>query len=264
MGDEQADMVFIDPPYNVPIDGHVCGLGAVKHREFIMASGEMLEAEFIAFLQRSLTNHAEHCRDGAIVYSCMDWRGLFQLQTAARQADLSMLNLCVWAKTNAGMGSLYRSQHELILVLKNGTAPHRNNVQLGRYGRYRTNIWRYEGATSIRASRRAELAAHPTTKSSAMIGDAIKDVTKRGDLILDGFAGSGTTILAAQKTGRRCRAIEIDPGYVDVAIRRWQAYTGEKAIDAESGATFDELAASRTAEPARPVRKRRKPSTMEG
>ncbi len=262
-GKEHAAMVFVDPPYNVAIDGHVCGLGAIRHREFAMASGEMSEAEFTDFLQRhspTMQTIVETERS----FCCMDWRHLYELQTAARQVKLSTLNFCIWRKTNAGMGALYRSQHELILVLKKGTAPHQNNVQLGRFGRYRTNVWTYEGATSVRASRREELALHPTVKPVTLIADAIKDVTRRGDLVLDGFAGSGTTILAAQKTGRRCYAIELDPGYVDVAIRRWQSYTGEKAIHAESGSMFDDLAASRTAEPARPVRKRRKPSTTEG
>lgn len=263
MGDEHADVVFTDPPYNVKVDGHVCGLGSIRHRNFEMASGEMSEVQFTDFLQQSLKNHAEHCRNGAVIFCCMDWRHLFEVQTAARQAGLSTLNLAVWAKTNAGMGSLYRSGHELILVLKRGNAPHQNNVQLGRYGRYRTNVWHHEGANSIRASRRAELAQHPTVKPVALVADAIKDVSRRGDLVLDGFAGSGSTIIAAQRTGRHCCAIELDPGYVEVAIRRWQALTGEEAIHAESGLTFEQLAASRSIEPARRTRKRRKPATPE-
>jgi DNA modification methylase len=263
MHNEQADMAFTDPPYNVRIDKHVCGLGTIHHREFKMACGEMSEDEFVRFLQHTLKNHAEHCRNGAVIFCCMDWRHLFELQTAARRVDLPTLNLCVWSKTNGGMGAFYRSAHELILVLKKGNAPHRNNIQLGRYGRYRTNVWHIEGANTIRAARREELALHPTVKPVTLVAEAIKDVTKRGDLVLDGFAGSGTTILAAQKTGRRCCAIELDPGYVDVAIRRWQALSGEEAVHAESGIAFEELAESRAAEPAPRTRKRRKPTSPE-
>ncbi len=255
---EEADAVFIDPPYNVRIDGHVGGLGSIHHGAFPMACGEMSETEFTEFLQAALTTVSRHCIDGAVLFICMDWRHLYELQTAARQAGLSMLNLCVWAKTNAGMGSFYRSQHELVFVFKKGSEPHTNNVQLGRYGRYRTNVWRYEGANSISPNRRAELAMHPTVKPVALVSDAIKDVTRRGDLVLDGFAGSGTTVLAAQRPGRRCYGIELDPGYVDVAIRRWQNLTGEDAVHANLDMTFAELAETRTATTRR-CRKRRKP-----
>jgi DNA modification methylase len=262
-GGEQARAVFIDPPYNVPIDGHVSGSGRIRHREFAMASGELTEAEFTDFLHRSLSNLAPHCTDGAVFFVCIDWRHLYELQTAARQAELLPLNLCVWAKTNAGMGSFYRSHHELVLVLKKGSGPHINNVQLGQYGRYRTNLWTYEGANSIRPSRRAELALHPTVKPTALVADAIKDVTRRGDLVLDSFAGSGTTILAAENTGRRCYAIELDPAYVDVAIRRWQDNTGEQAVHAESGSSFEQIANAR-ATSAPQVRRRRRPLETEG
>lgn len=258
LGGDQARAVFIDPPYNVEIDGNVCGSGRIHHREFAMASGEMSEAEFTDFLHRSLSNVVQHCTDGAVLFCCMDWRHLYQLQTAARRAELAQLNLCVWAKTNAGMGTFYRSHHELVLVLKKGSAPHLNNIALGRYGRYRTNVWTYEGANSIRPSRRAELALHPTVKPVAMVADAIKDVTRRGDLVLDSFAGSGTTILAAENTGRRCYAIELDPAYVDVAIRRWQTYTGAQAVHADSGSSFEQIAEAR-AIPASRVRRRRRP-----
>lgn len=258
IGGEHAEAVFMDPPFNVRIDGHASGLGSVHHREFPMASGEMTEAEFTAFLQTALTSISKFCVDGSVLFICMDWRHLFELQTAARQADLSTLNLCVWSKTNAGMGSFYRSKHELVLVLKKGNAPHRNNIQLGQYGRYRTNVWEYEGANTLSRKRRAELALHPTVKPVALVADAIKDVTQRGDLILDGFAGSGTTIIAAHRTGRRCYAVELDPGYVDVAVRRWQAFTGEDAIHAETSMTFAEVTKTRAATTRR-CRKRRKP-----
>jgi DNA modification methylase len=255
---EQARAVFIDPPFNVRIEGHVSGAGRIHHREFAMAAGEMSEQEYIGFLHQALSNLAGHCVDGAVIFACIDWRHLYELQTAVRRAELTMLNLCVWAKTNAGMGSFYRSQHELVMVLKKGSAPHRNNVELGRYGRYRTNVWRYEGATSIRPSRRAELELHPTVKPVALVADAIKDVTRRGDLVLDSFAGSGTTILAAERTSRRCYALEIDPGYVDVAVRRWQRLTGLEVTHADTGLAFDQVAASRTLDMPR-VRRRRRP-----
>lgn len=258
MGEEEAHAVVTDPPYNVQIGGHVGGSGRIQHREFAMAAGEMSEAEFTAFLRQILINLARHCIDGAVLFIFMDWRHLYELQTAARHAGLAILNLCVWAKTNAGMGSLYRSQHELVVVLKKGTAPHVNNIQLGRYGRYRTNLWTYEGANSIRPSRRAELALHPTVKPVALVADAIKDVTRRGDLVLDSFAGSGTTILAAEKTGRRCYAAELDPIYIDVAVRRWQTLTGRQAVHADYGMTFDQLAENRPTT-VRRIRKRRKP-----
>ncbi len=241
MADEAAQMVFTDPPYNVPIDGHVCGLGSVKHAAFAMASGEMSEAEFIAFLQTVLDHLAAHSSDGAIHFVCMDWRHLFELLTAGRWVFTDLKNLCVWNKTNGGMGSLYRSKHELVAVFKAGSGPHVNNVELGVHGRYRTNVWDYAGINSFGKERNAELAMHPTVKPVALVEDAILDCSRRGDIVLDAFAGSGTTLIAAERSGRRGYGLELDPRYVDAALRRFRNFTGEEPVHAASGFTFGEL-----------------------
>ena len=239
---EKAGMVFCDPPYNVPIEGHVCGLGDVHHDEFAMASGEMSEPEFTEFLAAALGNLARFSADGALHFICMDWRHAFELLSAARGVYTETKNLCVWAKTNAGMGSLYRSQHELVFVFKSGRAPHINNVALGRHGRHRTNVWTYPGVNTFGRDRLEILRLHPTVKPVALVMDAIKDCSRRNDLVLDAFMGSGTTMIAAERTGRRARGIELEPRYVDVAIRRWQGETGLPAIHAGSGRSFDEIA----------------------
>jgi DNA modification methylase len=249
-GGKQAAMVFTDPPYNVKIDGHVSGLGKVRHQEFAMASGEMSSEEFTRFLQTYMTHAARFSADGAVHYHCMDWRHLPEILTAGASAYTSLIAMCVWNKTNAGMGSLYRSKHELVLVYKNGTAPHFNNVNLGRDGRYRTNVWDYAGANAFGRNRDADLAAHPTVKPVALVADAIRDCSRRGDIILDPFAGSGTILLAAERTGRKAAAIELDPRYVDVAVRRWQQRTGKVARLAATGQTFAELAAREDDAPA--------------
>lgn len=243
--DDQASAVFTDPPYNVPIDGHVSGLGKHKHDDFAMASGEMSEDEFIAFNIHYLEAMLGYLKDGAVLALCMDWRHLFELQSAINRCALKQLNLCVWNKTNGGMGSLYRSQHELVVIAKKGRTPHTNNVQLGKYGRYRTNVWDYAGANSFGAGRDADLADHPTVKPVGLVADFIRDVTAHGELVLDAFMGSGTTILAAERTGRRAAGIEIDPRYVDVAIRRWQEMTGQDAMLSETGETFSEVSQQR-------------------
>jgi DNA modification methylase len=245
LGDEPVQMVFTDPPYNVPIDGHVGGLGSVKHAEFQMASGEMSEEEFIAFLASFMRLAAAHSVDGAIHFLCMDWRHMGEMLAAGRSVYGGPKNLCVWSKTNAGMGSFYRSQHELVFVFKVGTGKHINNFGLGERGRYRSNVWVYPGVNTFKRSRMNELEAHPTVKPLAMVIDALKDCSRRRGIVLDPFVGSGTTLLAAEKTGRVCRALELDPHYVDVAIRRWQALTGQSAVHLSSGRTFDELAAER-------------------
>jgi DNA modification methylase len=244
MGEERASMVFTDPPYNVRIEGHASGLGTIHHRPFPMASGEMDKAEFTDFLGRALRNLAAFSGDGSLHYVCMDWRHLDELLAAGRQAYGELKNLCVWVKDNAGMGSLYRSQHELIFVFKHGRNRHRNNVQLGQFGRSRSNVWEYRGANSFaRCSEEGNLLAlHPTVKPAALVADAILDCSARGDIVLDAFLGSGTTVIAAERTGRRCCALELDPGYVDTAIRRWQAFTGDKARHAATGRDFDGLA----------------------
>jgi DNA modification methylase len=245
MAGAEAAMSFTDPPYNVPIAGHVSGLGKAQHREFAMGSGEMSEAEFTSFLTAFLEHCSEHLRDGAVLCVCIDWRHAFELQSAARASGLTLLNICVWNKTNAGMGSLYRSKHELVLILKKGKAPHRNNVELGRHGRYRTNVWDYAGANSFGRTRDQDLADHPTVKPVSLVADAIRDVTARGEIIVDPFMGSGTTILAAERTGRIAYGTEIDPAYVDVAVRRWQTMSGQEAVLAETGQTFAAMSASR-------------------
>ena len=244
MGEERASVVFTDPPYNVPIDGHASGLGAIHHRPFPMASGEMNGAEFTAFLRQAFANLAAFTVDGALHYICMDWRHVDELLAAGRGPYGEPKNLCVWVKDNAGMGSLYRSQHELIFVFKHGRQRHRNNVQLGQFGRNRSNVWHYPGANSFaRCGAEGNLSAlHPTVKPVAMIADAILDSSARGDIVLDGFLGSGTTVIAAERTGRRCYGIELDPVYVDTIIRRWQGLTGGSADHAASGRGFDDLA----------------------
>jgi DNA modification methylase len=244
MGDERAAMVFTDPPYNVAIDGHATGLGAIHHRPFPMASGEMDGAQFAAFLAAAFKNLAAFSIDGSIHFICMDWRHLEEILAASRNAYSGLLNLCVWTKSNCGMGSFYRSQHELVFVFKYGRRGHRNNVQLGRFGRNRSNVWPYPGANSF--ARRGEegnlLALHPTVKPVAMVADAILDCTARGDVVLDTFLGSGTTVIAAERTGRRCYGLELDRLYVDTIIRRWQALTRDEARHAASGRSFDDLA----------------------
>ena len=242
LGTDQADVVFTDPPYNVQMAGNAGGRGRIRHAEFVMASGEMSEAEYIAFLRTTLGHAARVSRDGAVQFVFMDWRHLFELYSIARDIYSEVLNLCVWAKTNAGMGALYRSQHELVLVAKVGTAPHRNNVELGRHGRNRTNLWIYQGMTTVRADRADEYALHPTIKPVSLITDAIRDVSQRGDIVLDPFSGSGSTIIAAERSGRRARAIELDPVFCDVAVRRWQSFTGKTAFLESTGESFEEIA----------------------
>ena len=235
---DRAQMVFTDPPYNVQINGHVGGRGAIKHREFAMASGEMTDAQFTEFLSASLSHIGSFADDGAICFVCMDWRHTQQLLTAARAFTLK--NICVWVKNNGGMGSLYRSQHEFVFVFKCGAANHINNVELGKHGRNRTNVWEYRGINSFGRGRDELLKIHPTVKPVALVADAIKDCSMRGDIILDPFGGSGTTLIAAAKTKRRAALIELDPYYVDTIIRRWQAYTGTEAIDADTGDRFSD------------------------
>jgi DNA modification methylase len=244
LGDEKAHMAFLDPPYNVKISG-VVGRGARKHREFTMASGEMDPAAFVAFLGESLSTAAQFSSDGAVHFVCMDWRHIAELVKAGQIAYGAMLNLIAWVKTNAGQGSFYRSQHELIGVFRVGSEPHLNTIELGRYGRDRSNVWRYAGANTFRKGRLEDLCGHPTVKPVAMIADAIKDCTRRDQIVLDTFCGSGATLLAAERVGRQGRGLEIDPAYVDLAIRRWQSFTGRDAVHTASGLTFEEMVADR-------------------
>jgi DNA modification methylase len=242
-----AQAVITDPPYDVPINGHVSGKGRVRHREFVMASGEMGREQFTSFLCTAFELVARHSANGSLHYICMDWRHQFDLLRAAEGIYSELKNLCVWVKDNAGMGSLYRSQHELVFVFKRGTGRHRNNVQLGQFGRNRTNVWQYPSTSHF--GRRGEegdlLARHPTPKPVALIADALLDCSTRGALVLDPFLGSGSTLIAAERVGRNCRGIELDPVYVDLAIRRWQRFTGAHAVHAASGKRFDDLARER-------------------
>lgn len=241
LGNEKVDLIFTDPPYNVPIDGNVCGLGAVRHREFAMASGEMSREAFTLFLTQALSHGASVCRDGAIAFVCMDWRHMGELLEAGAAAFTELKNLCIWNKTNGGMGTFYRSKHELIFVFKVGAAPHTNNFGLGDTGRYRTNVWDYPGVSSIGAHRLEELAMHPTVKPTALVADALRDCTKRGEIVLDGFGGSGTTLIAAETCGRRARVIEYDPSYCDTIVARWERLTGKRATLVPTGECFEDV-----------------------
>lgn len=241
LGRTKARMVFTDPPYNVVIDGNVGGLGAIKHREFAMASGEMSREEFTTFLKSAFRHLAAFSLDGSIHFICMDWRHMSEMLAAGEAVFNELKNLCVWAKDNGGMGTFYRSRHELVFAFKNGTAPHLNSFELGQHGRYRTNVWEYKGVNTLRAGRMEELALHPTVKPVAMIADAIKDVSKRNDVVLDPFGGSGSTLIASHKTGRRAYLAELDPIYVDRIVRRWEVYAKDDAILVETGETFAQV-----------------------
>ncbi len=247
MGRERANMVFADPPYNVPMHGHASGLGKFQHDEFVQAHGEMSEEEFIEFLETLFFFLMFFSRKGSIHFICMDWRHQYEILVAARKHYAEFKNLCVWNKTNGGMGSLYRSKHELIYVFKNGSASHINNVQLGKHGRYRSNVWDYPGGNAFHEDRDQELAFHPTCKPIAMIADAILDCSHRNDLVIDPCVGSGSTLLAGERTQRRVYAMELDPKYVDTTILRWQEVTGKNAIHIASNKPFSQLKQQRLA-----------------
>lgn len=243
LADTRVDVVFTDPPYNVPIQGHVTS--QPQHGDFAMASGEMSAEAFVGFLADVLGHVARVSRDGALHYVCMDWRHLGELLSAAGSIYTEQINLCVWNKNNGGMGSMYRSKHELVGVFKVGNGPHINNVQLGRFGRYRTNVWDYPGMSSLQGDRDDLIAIHPTVKPVMLIADALADASHRGNVVLDPFAGSGSTLLAAERTGRIARLIEIDPKYADVCIARYEAETGQAAVHVETGQTFEQLQQTR-------------------
>lgn len=240
IGHERARLVVTDPPYNVKIAGHVSGLGRVRHREFVQGSGELTSGEFTRFLGASLGAMARASRDGALHFVFMDWRHLPELLAAGQGVYDAWLNLCVWAKTNAGMGSLYRSQHELVAVYKKGRRPHVNNVELGANGRHRSNVWNHAGANTFKAGREEELGWHPTVKPVELVCDIIRDASDPGEIVLDGFGGSGTTLIAAAHCGRSARLIELDPLYCDVILRRYLAVFGEMPVHAATGQTFIE------------------------
>lgn len=241
MREKLARMVITDPPYNVPIDGYVSGFGKIKHEEFAMASGEMSTEEFVAFLRQTFKNLAAFSMEGSLHYIFIDWRHAWDVQMASQACYSELKNICVWNKDKGGMGSLYRSKHEFVFVFKKGSAPHINNIQLGRHGRYRTNVWDYAGQNTFHKYSKEELVLHPTVKPVAMIADAILDCSKRGSIILDCFGGSGSSLIAAEKTGRRARLMELDPRYVDCTIRRWQEMTGKDAVHRKTGKTFNQL-----------------------
>ena len=231
-----------DNPYNVVVDGHVSGNGKTKHAEFAMASGEMSRTEFTHFLRTVFEHLTHHTHPGSLHFQFMDWRHLTEILSAGESTYSELKNICVWVKDRGGMGSMYRSQHEMVLVFKNGKAPHRNNIELGKYGRYRTNVWNYPSAITMSRQSGGEnvLAMHPTVKPIALIADAILDCTERGNIVIDCFLGSGTTLLACERVGRSCHGMELEPKYVDLAIRRWQTLTGEKAINESTNRSFAE------------------------
>jgi hypothetical protein len=239
-------MVFTDPPYNVPVAGHVSGKGRIAHPEFPMASGEMDRPAFTAFLRTVSAQLMASSIAGSIHFICMDFRHIGELLAAF--VDYELKNLCVWAKTQPGMGSLYRSQHELVFVMKSGKGPHINAVQLGKNGRNRSNLWRYGGANTFSATREQDLAMHPTVKPVELVADAIKDCSKRKGIVLDAFLGSGTTLVAAEQTGRRGRGIELDPYYVDVAVQRIATIANQEPRLRSTGATFSFVRGERCAE----------------
>lgn len=243
MEGRRADMVFTDPPYNDPIDRYVTGFGKVHDPEFAMASGEMSESEFIDFLKSVLVQLARNSIDGALQFICLDWRHSGELILAARSAYTEFKNVCVWVKDKAGQGSLYRSQHEFVFVFKSGKAPHGNSTQQDQHGRYRTNVWRYRRVNSLsRNSGEGKLSApYGTIKPVELVADAILDCTARGDIVLDPFLGSGTTVIAAERTGRVCYGIELDPRSVDTVVRRWQTFTGQNAVQESTRRTFNQI-----------------------
>jgi DNA modification methylase len=236
-----AQMVITDPPYNVKISGHVCGNGKVQHKEFFMASGEMTQEQFVEFLRDACQNIKRASQDGAVIYIFMDWRHIRELQDAAVPLFGPPRQMCVWDKGTGGMGTFYRSQHELVFVFRKGDAPHINNFELGQHGRYRTNVWAYPGANTFGSEGKELSKSHPTVKSVSLIADAIRDCSHRNGIVLDPFCGSGTILIAAERTGRHARAIEIDPAYVDVAVNRWQRVTGRQATLASTGQTWDQV-----------------------
>ena len=246
MGAESAAMVITDPPFNVRVSS-VQGRGKVKHREFVMASGEMSRPQFARFLIKVLSLAVKHSADGSIHFIFIDWRHLGEILLAGEEVYTELKNLIVWVKTNAGQGTFYRSQHELLFVFKNGDAPHTNNFELGQHGRSRSNVWTYAGVNTFRAGRLEDLSAHPTVKPVALVADAMRDCSRRGEIVLDPFLGSGTTILAAERVGRRGYGLDLDPLYVDATVRRWQAFTKRDAILADTSTTFDEVTDARSA-----------------
>ncbi|MDR1338021.1 MAG: ParB N-terminal domain-containing protein [Rickettsiales bacterium] len=240
LGDSRADMILQDPPFNVKIQGHVCGSGAVKHKEFAMASGEMSVDEFTNFLRANFALCAKFSKAGSLHLNFMDWRHIGEITAAGGDVFSGLINMCVWVKSAGGMGSLWRSQHELCFVFKNGREPHTNNVELGKNGRYRTNVWQYAGVNAF-GRHKNDIKLHPTVKPVEMLKDAILDVSKRGDIVLDSFLGSGSTLIAAHQAKRICYGVEFEPLYVDTTIRRFRDLFGINAVRESDGKTYSEL-----------------------
>lgn len=249
MGSKKAQAVFADPPYGIPIAGFVSGSSGPQHGDFAMGVGEMSNAEFQQFLATFLSLASSHLSDGAVIFTFMDWRHIDVLVGAGKSLDLDLLNICVWTKPNGGMGSLYRSQHELVAVFKAGKCPATNNIQLGKFGRNRSNVWAYPSANTFDTEMRKALEEHPTPKPVELVADAIRDVSDVGDIVFDPFLGGGTTLVAAHNTRRTCIGVELDPRYVDVSLRRWIKLTGKQPTHSHTGLSFDETAAKRSAGP---------------
>lgn len=226
LGEEKASLIVTDPPYNVKISGHV--RSGEKYREFAMASGEMSQSEFSQFLKGVFTLLAEYSIPGSLHYAFMDWRHMGEILSAGMSAYTALKNVCVWNKLSGGMGSLYRSQHELVFVFKNGDVPHTNNIELGVHGRYRTNVWDYPGIFIKNKVNKANINLHPTVKPVGLLADILLDASPRKGLVLDPFGGSGSTLLAAERTGRQARIIEIDPYYCDVILYRYEQMGGKE------------------------------------
>ena len=246
VGPRQVDGCISDPPYNRQVAGDATtGRGRVRHEEFAMASGEMSDEAYEKFLGEALSAAAQVSRDGAVHFVFIDHQHVDKLLGVARNVYSQRLNICVWNKSNAGMGGLYRNKHELIGVFKVGAGPYFNAVQLGKHGRNRTNVWDYASVNTFGGSRRRDLELHPTVKPVGLVADAIMDVTRRDDLVLDGFLGSGTCLLACERTGRRCRGAEINPAYVDLALQRWSERTGMEAVLEATGKGLSQVRAER-------------------
>jgi hypothetical protein len=243
MQGRRAALVVCDCPFNLPVHGFVSGGGKVRHREFAHASGEMSSAQFTQFLTSAFVLLSEHAADGSLHYHFIDWRHQRELMDAGDAAYTELKNLCIWAKTNGGQGSMYRSAHELVYVYKSGSGPHQNHINLGANGRYRTNVWTYAGANTFakKGEEKDLLQLHPTVKPIRLIADIVLDASSPRDIVLDAFAGSGTIFLAAERTGRIGYGIEIDPQYCDVAVRRWERKAGRSARHATLPLTFSEV-----------------------
>jgi len=247
VSDRPIALILTDPPFNLKISGHVRTSNG-KFPEFAEASGEMTTEEFAGFLTEALGSALVFVAEGGLIYCFMDWRHIDEIREAFRRLSLAQINLAVWVKPNGGMGSLYRSRQELIFIAKRKGEAHRNNVELGKHGRYRTNVWEFGGASGGTKSEEDDFSVHPTVKPVRLLQEAMLDVTVAGEFVLDPFLGSGSTLLAAERVERVCLGLEISPAYVDVTIARWEKMTGREAIHADTGLTFKEVQEQRDIE----------------